>query len=174
MPSDSLPHDRLEALAAKYRTMVVLRERLPRAGARGLTHEERAELRALARTFPGALRELDSMPTEAIVARRDSLEAALAGGPVASWMVWLDGYHTLMRVALALRRTPFIDFATLARVARETGVLADEAFARAVAAPPHGRLMAAVFDRLGALHGEDPRAIWDVLFPGQAARDYRR
>src|SRR5579871_6590356 len=142
----SLSRERLLALARKYQSMVDLRIRLPRAGSRGLTPEERAELRALARSFPGALRELDSLPTDAIVARRDAIDATLAGAPVQSWMIWLDDYHALMRAALALRRSSFVHPAVLAAVSRETGVIVDEAFARAVASPPHGRLMAAVFE----------------------------
>jgi hypothetical protein len=142
-------------LADKYRRMLQLRAELtgpPDA-------EARARLKALARDFPGALRELDTLPTEEIerrLAKADSDEP---------WVRWMSRFHALMRAALELK-------AGRAGPA-ELGV--DEAFAEAVKAPQHGRLMVVVFDRMAAEEGLDRGALWDALFPPRKGpRDYRR
>lgn len=133
------------------------------AGAHGRTAAGRAELRAFSAEWPGALRELDTLPDDEIARRLDACEAAAAGGDEAPWMAWAARYHELMRAALALRRGE-----------RPAGV--DEAFARAVARPRHGRLNVVVFAALGRELGLAPRALWDALFPprGKADRPYRR
>jgi len=167
--------DALRALARKYRVMGALRA----DGAGDETAEDRAALRQIAAEFPGALRELDTLPTEEIAARERALEAAAQGGPVEPWMAWMHGYHALMRAALALKRrgggrAPITDDA-LQAIARATGVTLDDAFVRAVASPPSGRLMAVVFDRLAAEHGVARSVIWDALFPARkGVRSYRQ
>jgi hypothetical protein len=148
-----------EGLAEKYRRMARLRAELPAdappdAAARG-------KMKQLAREFPGALRELDSLATDEIEARLRALEGA-ADEP---WMRWMCRYHTLMRAALQLR----------AHGGDPAAAGVDEAFARAVAAPLHGRLMVAVFDRIAAEEGLDRGTIWDTLFPPRKGpRGYRR
>ena len=86
-------------LAHKYETLLAWR----RAHAASGAHAERAELRALARAFPGALRELDSVPLEVIAARAAQLIAAAHGGDRAPWMHWMVAYHAIMRDALWLK-----------------------------------------------------------------------
>jgi hypothetical protein len=119
--------------------------------------DRRASLRALAAEWPGALRELDTLPTDEIERRLD----ACAAGADEPWMAWMLRYHELMRAALAIRRgeRPAVD----------------EAFARAVRRPQHGRLNVVVFAALGRELGVAPRQAWDTLFPprGRARRDYR-
>jgi hypothetical protein len=153
-------------LAEKYRRMAALRASLP--ADRPPDAEGRAALKQLAREFPGALRELDSLPTDEIAARL----AALEHGDDAPWMRWMARYHALMRAALHIKaRTR--DAEDLAQLAAEAGV--DEPFARAVAAPAHGRIMAAVFDRLAVEEGLPRQELWDALFPPRKGpRDYRR
>lgn len=152
------------ALARKYRVMAELR----RAGAPDALAEDRARLRALANEFPGALRELDTLPTEEIERRATALES----GALEPWMVWLAEFHELMRVALEVKRTlPDV------KAARATAVRAglEAAFADAVAAPPHGRIMVVVFDRLAQKHGAPAKQLWDTLFPPRKGeRGYRR
>ncbi len=120
-----------------------------------------AELRAFAAAWPGALKELDTLPTEEI-ARRAQLCAAGGDEP---WMAWSLRYHELMRAALAIRRGD----------AAGEGVAIDEAFARAVKRPAHGRLNVVVFAALAREFDVTAREIWDALFPrrGRARRDYR-
>ncbi|HZS40890.1 MAG TPA: hypothetical protein VFF06_28850 [Polyangia bacterium] len=177
----------LAALARKYRVMAELRRTLPghalgeNDDALDETPEQREALRRLAAEFPGALRELDTLETDELERRRDALAAAAAGGAVEPWMRWLDGYHSLMRAALAVKRRLAtrrpVDAEARAEIAAATGAAVDEELVRAVAAPPHGRLNVVVFERLGALHGEPAKKIWDALYPprapGSSGRGYR-
>lgn len=90
-------------------------------------------------------------------------------------MEWMCHYHALMRAALLLRSGPPASAARLAEIAAATSAPVDAAFAAEVAAPPHGRLMAAVFDRLSLELGAPARLIWDTLFPARKGpRAYRQ
>jgi hypothetical protein len=130
------------------------------AGAGDETPEERARLKSLAAEFPGALRELDTLASDEIERRARALEDAAAGGPVEPWMAWMNGYHRLLRDALQVRR------------GRPSQI--DERFAQAVRYPPNGRIMSAVFARLGEQFGHSPKALWDALFPPRKGdRGYR-
>lgn len=151
------------ALAQKYRLMGELR----RAAVSDERADDRARLRALADEFPGALRELDTLTTEEI----DERARACERGEPAPWMDWMAAYHANMRAALELRRPD----ANFAQIAARTGVTIDDDFIAQVANPPHGRLMAAVFDRLATQFGMPRKTIWDALFPPRkGARPYRR
>jgi hypothetical protein len=177
----------LARLAAKYRRMGELRraflarqagradDHRARAGVGGEREEDRRALRALAAEWPGALRELDTLPTDEIDGRAAALERAAAASSPEPWMEWLLAYHALMRAVLRLkagggRLSP----SELQRIAEETGVPVDAELARAVADPPHGRLMVVVFERLSARFGVGRRALWDALFPPRRGpRPYR-
>jgi hypothetical protein len=151
----------LSDLAEKYRTMAALRARLavePESALRG-------ELKALAAAWPGALRELDTLPTDEIDRRRATLEAVAPGAAPPPWAVWMDGYHTLVRVAIALRAH---DRAAADRLAHEAGLTDDER--TLLERPPHGRVMAAVFQILAARHAVDAATLWDALFPSRGTR----
>ncbi len=158
----------LVALARKYRTIAALRRAQHRAGAQ----EVRPSLRALSHEFPGALRELDSLPLEDIDARIEALEGAALAGTVADWMRWMHAYHQAMRAALFVkrrlagrRRVPEPDAAALASAAfRELGFRCDPAFVAEVAAPPAGRLNTLVFQHLSATFGVEPRTLGAALF----------
>lgn len=128
------------------------------AAAHGRTPEARAELRRFAAEWPGALRELDTITDEELARRLAACEA----GDDAAWIAWMARYHELMRTALALRRG---DPAPV-----------DEAFARAVARPRHGRLNAVIFARLAQEFAVEKQTIWDTLFPprGRIRRGYRQ
>lgn len=127
--------------------------------------DARAALRAFAAAWPGALKELDTLPTDEIERRA----RACAAGDVEPWMAWSARYHALMRAALAIRRgdgaPPDDDDARV-----------DEAFVRAVKRPRHGRLNVVVFAELAREFDRPAREIWDALFPprGKAPRPYRR
>jgi hypothetical protein len=148
--------DAATTLAEKYRRLLALRHAVG-VGARP-DEAARAELRAVARQWPGALRELDSLQTDELERRAE----ACATGSDAAWIGWMARYHELMRAALALRR----------------GVIertVDEAFAKAVARPQHGRLNVVVFARLATEVGRPAAELWNTLFPrpGGAPRRYR-
>jgi hypothetical protein len=158
------------SLARKYRALLALRAAHARDGAVAGV----AEMRALAAEFPGALRELDTLPVDELRARVGALDAAAAGAPVEPWMAAMAGYHALMRAALAIRRAGGDAAATGAAVdaLREaTGIALDGGDLAAIARPPRGRLGVYVFARLGATLGRAPDELWQSLFPtGRADR----
>jgi hypothetical protein len=83
----------LASLASKYATL----SRLRRERARDGKVAERGVLRALAREFPGSLRELDTVTLEDIERREEALRAASVGGASEPWMAWMVEYHRTMR-----------------------------------------------------------------------------
>jgi hypothetical protein len=141
-----------------------LRER----GVGGDAAEARAELRAFAAAWPGALKELDTLATEEI-GRRAALCAAGGDEP---WMAWSVRYHELMRAALQIRAGG--GKAASERAPVEVPAVGEE-FVRAVKRPAHGRLNVVVFAALSREFDVPSREIWDALFPprGRARRDYR-
>jgi hypothetical protein len=159
----------LARLAYKYQRLGALR----RARAAGEPVPEPAVFKALAREFPGALNELDTLPIEDIDARALALARAAEGGPAEPWMAWLAAYHALFRAALRLKprveRGEGIDGDRADRLAREAseaaGAEVDAAFVLAVAAPPGGRLNAAVFAALERRFGLPGAEIKRALFP---------
>ena len=91
---------RLERLLRKYEELHRLRERREELEASGATCFEAAEgavrkraFRRIAREFPGALRELDTVAAPALAARRERVRAArdrcAAGLPPSSKWVFL-------------------------------------------------------------------------------------
>ncbi len=91
---------RMQRLVAKYEEIL----RLRRAGPTESAAQARPALRALAREFPGALRELDALPEAEIEARIAALQAVASGGAEAPWMRVLESYHRHFRGALELKR----------------------------------------------------------------------
>ncbi|MEZ4407601.1 MAG: hypothetical protein R3A52_14150 [Polyangiales bacterium] len=166
-------HEALAALEEKYRRLVALRE----ARAAGGEAAGRDELSALARRFPGALRELDTLPEEVLRARVEGLRAARAGERHEPWVAWLADYHALMRATLSLkarlRARKDLDDPTARReaaaVSAQSGFDLDAEYAHAVARPPQGRLGVVVFDALSRRHGVDRDALWQALFPTRRA-----
>lgn len=89
----------LRALLDKYAEI----ERLRRAPVS--SEAPRAELRALARRFPGSLRELDCRSLEDLERRCRALSAALAtGAPAPPWAAAQIAYHGALRAALRIRQ----------------------------------------------------------------------
>jgi hypothetical protein len=63
------------------------------------------EIRALARRFPGALRDLERLPLATALARRDELDHVLSSGATEPpWSRAQRGYHGRLRDALAKKR----------------------------------------------------------------------
>ena len=140
----------LRALARKYERLVSWRERRDGGGPAAT----RDELRALAAEFPGCLRELDTLGA-AELGRRAAACATAADDPVAAepWMAWIDGYHALVRRALA------------AREARGRGEASGGDFESAVLAPPGGRMSVVVMRALAARFGVPAATVAAALFP---------
>jgi hypothetical protein len=164
----------LAALERKYRTLMEIHRALA-----AWDDARAAELdQQLAEEFPGALRELQTLPLEVLEARAVALAAAGEGGPEAPWMRWMGDYHALLRAALRIkrrvRRRAALDDAAadalaneVASTARTAGLgsgMVDRAFVRAVEQPPGGRLNQVVFERLSAVHGVPAETIASALF----------
>ncbi|MEP7119924.1 MAG: hypothetical protein ABJE95_03395 [Byssovorax sp.] len=162
-------------LAEKYRTLGALR----RARAAGGEVPVRAVFKALAEEFPGCLNELDTLQIEEIDARAEALASAASGGPIEAWMIWLAGYHALLRAALRIRirttKSRDLDAARSRDLAADasahSGAAIDPAFVQAVLRPPGGRIIPVVYARLAALHGAPAATIKRALFP--RSRDER-
>ncbi len=115
-----------QALARKYALMLHLRTE-------ALTDSHmRLQMRALAREFPGALRELDSLPLEVIQHRLDEVSSCELPRP---WMIATVHYHQALAVLLARKVVaqprnstvgPVVDVATQT-VAERMGISTDEA-----------------------------------------------
>ncbi len=127
-----MTQDERAALATKYRTLAELRHGRDAGGAVA----DRARLQALARAFPGALRELDLLALDEIERRAHALEA---DGPDEAWMEWVSAYHAALRAALDAREPRGSDAGAglrdraIARVADRFGV--DAPTVRATVAP---------------------------------------
>ncbi len=159
----------LARLAYKYERLAALR----RARDRGEPVPAASVFKELAREFPGCLNELDTLPLDEVDARAAALGRAAAGEPAEAWMGWLAAYHALLRAALwikpRVRRGTALDDDRAARLARaasdHAGAEVDAAFVQTVAAPPGGRLNAAVFDALERRFARPAAEIKRALFP---------
>jgi hypothetical protein len=182
----------LARLAAKYQTLATLR----RERAAGVPLPGAATFKALAREFPGALQELDTLPLELIEARAVELAAAAraveaAGHPAGGadgrsetlprWMSWLFAWHALMRGALlvkaALRGARDVDDARAgelaARAAAAAGVPFPTALVHGVARPPDGRIARLVVAHAATCFEVAPEVFTDAVFPAGAGRRRR-
>jgi hypothetical protein len=134
----------LRALAAKYHELASLR----RARERGEPPPPKEVFRRLAAAHPGALYELDTLDLDAIEARAEALERALAGrGAIEPWMRWMARYHQLVHEELGARRRartggggPRARATAVAieRIAGEEGVAAHAVAAALFARPRRG------------------------------------
>ena len=170
----------LAALARKYEALIELRGARDRRGAGpapdGATAQAlRDRLRALAGEFPGCLRELDTVGAPELQRRADSAAQAASGGAPEPWLLWIAGYHALMRAALHVKKaSPDAPGATLALTASaEAGITVDAAFIAAARRPAHGRLGVVVLRALGAAFNVATAQIAGTLFPPRRPPPYR-
>ena len=149
-----MTRDEIKALRAKYEEM--LRLRLDTSGA-----DPRRAMAALASQFPGALREIDDLPVDALRARTRELADAEAGGSVALWMEAIHLFHVLTRGALCAKKwlggRKVVDAAARPDFEREAGALCWGADAllwgadlARLASPPKGRVTELVYEAIGA------------------------
>lgn len=153
-----MPPD-LASLRAKYERLLALRELHDRAksDAAFVEPDPRSEMTALARTWPGSLRELDALPVDVIRARIASLDRALRDATrIERWMIAQDAFHRLARGALAAKRWLGKRKRITADVREDFGAHAPrearswkDALAE-VASPPRGRLMDLVHARVAS------------------------
>ncbi|HEY2736432.1 MAG TPA: hypothetical protein VGI70_20675 [Polyangiales bacterium] len=170
---DPRQHDALRALRDKYLCMRALRaEAAPTMAA------PRARLAALARAFPGALRELDQLPMEEIDARLHALDSALAGTiEPETWMQLQVSYHGFMRAVLRIRRASrgrpleiddaereLIALAYQPRDDEPSAARLDLTALRTIRKPPGGRLNPWVLSEVAKQHGVTPELVHKALF----------
>src|SRR5580692_10487397 len=136
----------------------MLRLRLDDASA--APSDPRVAMAALARRFPGALREIDELPLDIIRARIEALDATLANPSRAEpWMMAIAMFHALTRGALSVKRwlsgRKVVDEECARAFALEAPSLAHgedaigwcEDLAR-LASPPRGRVTDLVYERI--------------------------
>jgi hypothetical protein len=168
----------LRSLRDKYERMLALRVAHER-GKRDPTYEEpppRDAMAKLADDFPGALREIDSLPLGEIEARIASLRAAEADRANAEpWMGAQVIFHRLARGALVtkrwLRGRKRLTAATRTAFGRAVPELPRSADAKLfaddldrVASPPRGRLMDLVHARVAETLGVTEREARLLVF----------
>lgn len=147
-------------LLDKYEELVRLRE-----GAPGPAPKER--LRDLARRFPGALAEIDRLPMDVLLARRDALRAGEWPPFAAAWTVVHAHFRGVLALKAWLGGRKEVDDALEA--AALGAALPDEAAPwrgrlREIARPPDGRLTTLVHAAAAAELGVDVGAIPTLLF----------
>jgi hypothetical protein len=157
--------EQLLALAAKYDAMGALR----RARAAGGDVADRRDLAALAKRFPGVLRELELLPDEAIETRTAGIARALATGVAEPWMTWLYELHATLAFAIAMktalgRRPSRVRAVAWAR-AREGADAVEDAFVDAVLADGRPKLVDLALDRIAMRHEVSRERIEAALFP---------
>jgi hypothetical protein len=162
----------VRALLDKYREIKRLRDE----HAAGSALDPRLEMAALARRFPGALRELDELTTAQIEARLLALEqlgARVHAAP--DWVRLQIGYHGCMRAALRIKRLAArcADVDALRRVLAHEYAPADDepplasfdhAALEAIVRPAGGRLNPWVYARVAAACGVEPEDVRRALF----------
>ncbi len=173
-----LPRQALDELRSKYEEMQAMRvaDALP-PQQRAPEREVRARMRRLAERFPGALREIDDLPAAEIALRIRALEIVLAtAGEAEPWMVAVALFHARTRGILVakrwLRRRKRIDASLQELFERELLELPFPEDSRAwaphlatVASPPRGRLLEAVYARLGGELQLPVPAVRALVFP---------
>lgn len=180
--SEAARHHPLGAYAAlrdKYAEM----SRMRREHADGLAHDPRDEMRALARRFPGALREIDELPLEVIEARVRTLDEVAAGRDAPpEWATYFVDYHGWLRAALRIKRACLGCDGVEAAVERVRAayrpepdeppaeLVCDRAVVQAIVRPSGGRLNRWVFARVAELHGVSPAHVRRALFPHSSAQ----
>lgn len=99
----------IASLRGKYREIKRLRdEHAAHASGPGVLGEARdpkRDMAALARRFPGALRELDELPMAVVEARLAALDLAIAASTVPQWAALQLGYHGTFRAVLRIKRS---------------------------------------------------------------------
>jgi hypothetical protein len=171
--------DLLRQLASKYRTLAVLRarrEELEGLGKLGFSDEEGEERRRafkrVARAFPGALRELDACSAALLERKARAVEAAMASGDVPRWVEVVLDFHETLREALAVKlwlavrlgRGGRLSPSIVGEFVQAHGRDVDAAFLERHLHPPGGRVLALVWEAVGARQGLTPDEIRAAVF----------
>jgi len=166
----------VRGLREKYQELHALRLE----HARGESHSPQPRMRALARRFPGALRELDELPLPLIEQRLRALDDALAHGPPFAAWPWIGlqvGYHAWMRAALRVKRLSRgrrgdaleqvlgeLAAAPHGEAPDPEAPTLDRAAVAVILQPPGGRLGPFVVGEVARAAGVDPETVRRALF----------
>jgi hypothetical protein len=152
----TIAREALQDLHVKYTEM----RRLRILAIESPTTDPRQNMADLAARFPGALREIDELPLDAIDRKLSDLALAITdASQVAPWMKATARFHELTRGVLAVKRwlagKKQIDDAVRAEfetIARELPYAADvvvwQSDLEAIASPPRGKVTDLVFARI--------------------------
>lgn len=162
-----------DGLLAKYEELVALR-RAPDA------ETPRARLKELARRFPGALAEIDRLPMQTLLDRRDALLRGETPPFAQAWSRVHGGLRGVLAIKAWLggrRATDASDVDRL-RAAIEAGAVTREASAwidrvQDIARPEDGRIVTLVHDAVAAELGVTADELRAILF-GAEVRPSRR
>jgi hypothetical protein len=171
---DSKHHKLLRALRTKYLTIQTLRLEAPFETASAA----RPKLAALAREFPGALRELDQLPMDRVEERLRAIERALdERAEPEPWMQLQAAYHGFMRAVLRIRRLSRGRSLEIIDAERELEALSyepaddeppacrfDRAALLVIRRPPGGRLNPWVLAEVARDCGVAPESVHKALF----------
>jgi hypothetical protein len=168
----TIGREALQDLHVKYMEM----RRLRILAIESPTTDPRQSMADLAARFPGALREIDELPLDAIDRKLKDLARAIDGdAQIAPWMKATARFHELTRGVLAVKRwlagKKQIDAAIraeLEKVARDLPYAADVAVwigdLEAIANPPRGRVTDLVFARIASELAIDESAARRLVF----------
>jgi hypothetical protein len=176
----------IAALREKYAEIRRLRE----VDAAGLAGDPRPAMRALARKFPGALRELDELTMAEIAEREDALAIAARDGVLPDWAHAQLALHAWLRVVLDVRRrvgktravwearrrlAPAVTGRSTPSPLPEddVGVALDDALLAEILRPPRGRLVDVALARAAAQLGVSVEEIARASYLGRAGRHAR-
>lgn len=140
----------LGAMEEKYAFMVEAHA----AHVEGRAIPPRATFRAIGQRFPGALKELERLPRDLLVARLAGVHAAQETGEIPPWLILVHAYHLTLAHCLlrvAGRRTAVDDAADPFPF--------DAEMIRAVHAPRRQKLEAIAVAFLARWSGRPPEAI---------------
>jgi hypothetical protein len=173
-PSPLLPAE-LRELASKYAALVVLREARDRVGGQGDEQHPSETLRDLSVSFPGSLRELDTLGLPELRRRAEATLAAAGGASPEPWMAWILAFHRLLAAALLIKRAagsrhgPTIGQVTRETLLAESSLLAHMPVERelydAFVHPPGGRLAPLVLREVALRFAVPLDEVARTLFP---------
>lgn len=158
----------VRALLEKYRELLTFcmeRDAFEAAGIFALERPDQRlrhiRARALARRFPGVLRELDGATEVGVRARIAALEEQLlsAGSRDAApaWMRIVDDFHRSLGRLLEVKRTI------------AAGLPVTETERALVASPPYGKLQELVWEELAQRYGKSPAELRAIVHLGENA-----
>lgn len=162
-----------DGLLAKYEELVALRQEAS-------ADTPRDRLKALARRFPGALAEIDRLPLQTLLDRRDAFLRGETPPFARAWSRVHEGLRGVLAIKAWLGGRRAVDASDVDQLcaAIEAGAVTREASAwldrlRDIARPKDGRIVTLVHDAVAAELGVTAEELRAILF-GAEVRPSRR